>query len=228
MATTPIPQPSPEHQLIATLATKHASVSYLLIAIIVIVLLLAGVGGYISLKLYDAQLARAEKQEAIYNQNRKDFLTQLQVHDAERDAIVAEQNRVIATMAQRDRQAASQVAAVNQITTEPEAVKALNLAYHFVFDPKSIPQLNLLTVTKIEHDQVQGDLNDETALYNSEKQKTMSLTSDLASCQKTGVEAQKTIDDFKKLAKKSKFKKFLDGALKVSIFVGGVALGRKL
>jgi len=228
MATTPIPQPSPEHQLITVLASKHASVSYLLIAIMAVIIILAGLGGYVSLKLYDAQLARAEKQEAIYNEDRKTFMTQLAAHDAERDAIVAAQNRTIATMAQRDKQAASQVAAVTQITTEPEAVKALNLAYKFVFDPKSVPQLNLLTITKIEHDQLKGDLEDEKKLYDGEKQKAATLTTDLAACKTTGVEAQKTIDDYKKLAKKSKFKKFLSGATKVLIFVGGVYIGRKI
>ena len=215
-------------ELIHSLAQKHTSVSYLLIAIMAVIIILAGIGGYVSLKFYDAAMQRAEKQEERYNQDRKDFLTQLQTHDAERDAIVKQQAETLSQMAKRQIQYAQKIDAVNHITTETEAVGALNSAYHFVFDPSSVTQLNMITITKIEHDQLQLDLTDETQLYTSEHQRCETLDNDLKAARGTIDACQKTVDDYKKVAKASKFKRIMKGAGIGALTVAAFILGRKI
>lgn len=219
---------SAEQQLIASLTAKHASVSYMALAILAVVIILAVVGGWLALRSGDAAVARADAQNVIFQAQQKDFMAQLAANGVARDAIVAEQSQIIANMSQRQVIVQQKVAAVKTITTQPEAVSALNSAYHFVFDPTNVPQLNLITTTKIERDSFETNLNDETALYVSETQKTFSLSKDLTTCTTTLATCNQTVADYKKAVSKTKFQKFLGGAVKVLIFAGGVYLGKKL
>jgi hypothetical protein len=219
---------SAEQQLIASLNSKHANVSYMALAILAVVIILALLGGWWALSRGDAAVAKADAQNVIFQNQQKDFMAQLAANGVARDAIVAEQSQIIANMSQRQIVTQQRIVEVQKITTQPEAVSALNSAYHFTFDPTNVPQLNTLTTTKIEHDSLQVNLNDETALFNAEKQKSFTLSTDLGTCTATLATCNQTVADYKKAVSRTKFQKFIGGAIKVLIFAGGVYIGKKL
>lgn len=225
----------------AALAHKHATVSFALIAVLVVVLLLAGVGGYIGLKFADAQLARAEKQEQQYNADRKSWQDQLAASAAQRATETAQQTAIVKIVDTRDQTANAAIkVALTPGATAKQAADGLAASYSDLpaFGPVtalgdnivqlSVPQAQQATASHIDQVRLQADLNDEVNVLTLEKDKTFSLSNDLAGCKSLQVEAGKTIDGYKKAAKLSRFRKFLGGAEKVGLFVAGVYFGHKL
>lgn len=217
------------------LAHKHASVSFWLIGTLVLVMGLMGFGGYEALKSFDAQLARAEQREAQYNTDRKTWQDALAQHDAERVADATKIASLEAQVAARDKKPLPP-----PVTTPDEAVAGLQAAYSDVPafgapqatpDGKvavNVPQAQILITTKLDLNRLKLDLTDEKAIVDLQKQTNASLSKDLTGCQALNVEANKTIADYKKLAKKSRWQKFLSGAEKVGLVLGGMYVGHKI
>jgi hypothetical protein len=225
----------------AALAHKHATVSYGLIGVLVVVLILAGVGGFIALKFADAQIARAEKQEQQYNADRKSWQDQLAASAAQRAAETTQQTAIVKIVDTRDKVADKAIsAALKPGATAKQAADGLAASYSDLpaFGPVtalgdnivqlSVPQAQQATASRIDQVRLQADLNDEVNLFTLEKAKTLSLSNDLASCTTLNTESGKVIAAYKKAAKASRLKKFLGGATKVAIFIGGVYFGHKL
>src|SRR5208282_3903714 len=106
----------------------------------------------------------------------------------------------------------------------------------------AVPDVQEFTATKVDDVTKTADLVDKTAQLTASNNSNVSLTADLkvgtaafqalqkteAQCEVTVTDKQKALDDYKKAAVMTKWKKFLNGAEKVSIFIGGVVLGHKL
>lgn len=228
-------------QLIAqiqTFASHTVKVSYMFLGVIVLILALAGVGGYFGLKSYEAQVARAEATEQKFNDAQKDFAVQLAAHDAQRTADAQATATLIAQMAAK---AAQPPAPVVQAGLKPgAAAETVNLALQAVLSdshpgtaPMAIEGENLVlppaTAQIWVSDEVElskeTDLVSDTArllsLANDDKS---TLSSDLNQCKATLVDAQKSVAAYKKIAVKSKWRKFLDGAKTYGLVAVGVAV----
>lgn len=222
------------------LAHKHATVSYGLIGVLVVVLALAGIGGYIAVRFADVQLARAEKAEQQYNADRKAWQDQLAADQAERVQDAQRQQVLGQQIAARDKGADKAITeALKPDASLPVIESGLRTAFKSVpgFDAP-LPlngvyielgglQAQQITAYKIDHDRLFGNLTDTKNDLKLEQDKTASLSKDLGGCEAENVEAKKVIDGYKNAAKVSRFRKFLGGAEKVAIFAAGAYLGHK-
>ena len=211
---------------IAALAHKHVSVSYLLIAALGLVMVLMGLGGYAALKSFDAQLARAEQREAMYDASVQTFKDTLAKDAAVRDAKDAEIAALQARVAARDAKPLPLAvqAGLKPGATALEAAKAVSEAYGSVpafGEPQatpdgnvalSVPQAQAVAIAGVERDRYKADVADLNQALGDQKSNNLSLSNNLKACQDLNVQANGTIDAYKKAAKKSRFKKFLAGA----------------
>lgn len=244
MATTNVtPAPADLHQQLVTeyaaLAHKHVTVSFTLIAVLVLVLGLFSFGGFLGLRSYEAQLAKAEAREAQYNADRKTWQDTLAQHDAARAADAQQEAQTIAQIAARAKQAPPPVIQVALSPNATAAQEAAGLAQAFggQIEPTvtpdsrlsiSQPDAKLIISNKLAGDKAQADLVDETKLYNLEVDQNITFKSDLDDAKAQNVEAQKVIQAYKKAAVKSKWRKILDGMEKVGLVALGAAAGHAL
>ena len=161
------------------LASKHATVSYLALAVIALLIVLMSAGGYVALKIFDARLAAAEKQEQVFVQTMNDYRQQLALDTQQRAELQSRIDNLASEIVRRDQQTQRKIDDVNTITTPKEATEALNIAYGFTFDPTSVPQLKLLTITKLEHDTLQADVKQFKEVVSNNGQQIASLNTDL-------------------------------------------------
>jgi hypothetical protein len=224
------------HSDFTSLATKHATTSFAALGVLVIVLILAGLGGWIGLREYDAQLAKAQVTEQKYEAAQK-TLTDLLASDAkERAQLQAQQQSLVNQIAKRDKTppAPAVTAALQPNATAETAANALGLVFSLspypsaTIDNKialSVPNAQELISDGVELNKLRPDLTDTKMLYGLEQQKSASLNKDIVQCTDTLKDAQKSIAAYKKIATRSRWKKFLDGAEKVGLVIAGAAIG---
>jgi hypothetical protein len=230
------------HSDFTSLATKHATASFTALGVLIFVLILAGIGGFIGLREYDAQLAKAQVTEQKYEAAQK-TLTDLLATDAkEREQMQAQQANLVAQIAKRDKTppVPAVIAALKPDASLGVLINGISASYSDVPGfgvPQPTPDgkvaLNGLESQEIIQSHEQGkkdhaDLADTQKLYGLEQQKNVSLNTDIVQCTDTLKDAQKSIAAYKKIAVKSRWKKFLGGAEKVGILIGGIALGHAL
>ena len=250
MATNPTPQPLTSKpyvpdasaylaNIVQDMHSHTVKVTYMFVAIIVLVLSLGSVGGYLGLKAYEAQLARAETREAQYQTSLAAFQSALAENTVARAAAEAQVAQLQAQIAKRASQplpAPVQTglkpdATAEQAKTAIEAVYGADKAFGAlppVQGPNvalSVPQAQAIISTKIGLDRTSADLRDEIQIAGLQKTTIDSLQNDLNTCKAVNLEANKTIDAYKKIATKSKFRKFLDGAEKVGLLLAGGVIG---
>lgn len=229
-------------QHLADLSKKHASISYVVLGVLGLVLVLGTVAGYFALKQYDAQLARAEAREELYDQDRKAWAVELKARDAERAADAQRVEELIEQIAAR---AAKPLPPVIQAGLAPKALPsevkdALQASYADRADFGSLstdqagnvvlsqPQAQIVLLGAVDLKRLKLDFADAVKVIDLQKGTISSLTKDLDTEKALNVEANKSIEDFKKLTKKSRWKKFMGGAEKVALVVGGIWLGTKI
>lgn len=229
------------HQHLADLAHKQVTVSYVLIGVLMLVLGLAGLGGYLGLKSYEAQVARAEAAEQRYDQDRKAFSDALAAHDAQRTVDAQKQADILAQIAKRAQTTDKAIqTALKPDATLPVIEVGLRTAYAGVpgfegpltLTDTSIglsgPQAQQITAYKIDHDRLKLDLADTQGALGIEKNTSGSLLTDLNASKKNNLECEEVVAAYKKAAIKSKWRKMWDGAQKVLLVVAGVGLGRAI
>ena len=241
MSTTPI-APVTIQSEVAALAHRHLTFTYGLIATMVLLMALMGFGGYLAVKSFDAQLARQETKDAQYQQDRKTFLDTLATHDADRAAQAQRIADLEAQIAHRDSQPLPKPIqdGLKPSATAQAVATALQEAYKSVpsfgavgVDSSanvalSLPQAQQVVLDKVNLDKAEGDLRDTQAVVDLQKQANLSLTNDLGTCKALNTKAEADIAGFKKLAKRSKWQKFLSGAEKVALFAAGAYIGHKI
>lgn len=225
-------------QQLSALAHRQVSVSYALVGVLLFILSLAGAGAWYGLKLWDAQMARAEKQESKYDDDRKAFADALSASLTQRSQDTRQQQATIKIVDTRDQSTDKQIAQVLNPDTPLATIAAgLTMVYRGspAFGQVSVspeaqvalsgPQAQQATATKLDADRLTLDLVDEKKLLGLEQDKTGLLAKDLSACQENGKEAQKVIADYKAIAKVSKWKKILHGAEAGLGVAAGIALG---
>lgn len=241
MSTTPI-APVTIQSEVAALAHRHLTFTYGLIATMVLLMALMGFGGYLAVKSFDAQLARQETKDAQYQQDRKTFLDTLATHDADRAAQAQRIADLEAQIAHRDAQPLPKPIqeGLKPDATSEQAKTALEAVYGadvLSGTPKvepdgnialSLPLAQRAVSAKLDADRMTGDLKDEKAIVSLQETTIGTLKTDLSTCTTTLSKANDDIKGYKKLAVRSKFRKFLDGAEKVALFAAGAYVGHKL
>jgi septal ring factor EnvC (AmiA/AmiB activator) len=98
-----------------------------------------------------------------------------------------------------------------------------------------IPAVQHFTAAELAELRDSKDLADTQGQLAAERDKTANLTANftnstetLAKLQATEAQCEQTVADYKKVAKKSRFRKIMDGAIKVAIFAAGIAIGHQL
>jgi hypothetical protein len=229
------------HQQIANLSSHHVAVSYTLILVLVFVLGLAGFGGWIGLKFADKQIARAEAAEERSEQLVKSFQQQLAENSAQRAQDTKQQQAIVKIIDTRDTSTDTKITQVLSPTVNaPQAITDLNDAYKGQFDFKNtpittdgrltfpVPMVQQFSATKIDRDRLFADREDIKSAFALEQNKTKTLNSDLKACQNTLDGDEKTIKEWKKAAKDSRFKKVIKGVGVVALAIGAAYLGHKL
>ena len=227
---------------VAALAHRHLTLTYGLVGTLVLMLALMGLGGYLGLKAFDTQLARQEVRDAQYQSDRKTFLDQLTAHDSERAAQAQQIADLEAQIAHRDAKPLPPAvqAGLKPDATFEQAKTALEQAY--VDTPSfgtlnidtggsialSVPQSQQVIQTKINLDTTRGDLKDTQSIVDLQKQANVSLTNDLGACKDLNVKAEADIAGYRKLAKRSRWQKFIGGAEKVMLLAVGGYIGHKI
>lgn len=223
---------------ISALSHRNVTLNYAVVGVLMVVLAVCGLGGFFAYSLYQKQLARAEAQEQRYDADRKVLTDQLAQTKTVVAADAKAQAVIVKVVHDRDASADKQIAAVTAPGKSPvDAITDLNAAYKGTLPAQitpdaqlafPIPTVQTFTATKLDRDRLDADLGASENLLKLEKDKTTRLAADLTTSAATLKDAQKTIADYKHVAEKSGFHKFMGGVAKVGIFVGGVLLGSKV
>lgn len=194
----------------------------------------------------DAKMAVADTMNAEYIKQSKlvqEQLASTQVQIAQLASAQAQKQQVIIV---RDQAAAAQVAEV----TRP-GVSAAQALQDFADNNVVAPNLasvtpdgkiavevvgaQHITATKIEHDALKIDLADTQVIVQDGEKKfevcqasTKAVTELNTKCEADKAAYVEAAKAYEKAAKKSKWRKFLDGAVKVALVAGGIALGHAL
>jgi cell division protein FtsB len=227
---------------VSALAHRHLTFTWGLVGVIILLMALMGFGGYMAIRSFDKQLAKQEARDTQYQADRKTFLDQLTAHDAERAAQASQIASLEAQIAHRNAQPLPKEiqAGLKPDSTSQAVAMALQTAYSDmpsfgvvvaespVNVSLSLPQAQQVVQDKVDLNVTRADLKDTQAVVDLQKTANSSLTSDLGQCKDLNVKAQADIAGFKKLATRSKFRKFLDGAEKVALFAAGAYVGHKI
>lgn len=244
MSTTPINPDQNQllseiHQSFSSLSHRTLTLSYGLVATLVLVLALAGFGGYIQYKMFQGAMAKAEAQEQLYKTQLEAFKQDLAQHDAQRQV---DAQRISDLQAQINRRANTPPPPViseglKAAASTENVIKALIAAYGPEMTPStvndnmialSVPNAQETISAKVNLDRDEADIQDYKGIIGAQSASISSLNNDLHQCNDLLGTANKTIADYKKAANKTKWQKFLQGAEKVLIGVGGFALGHAL
>jgi|SRR5581483_7811782 len=216
--------------------TQTVTVNYLTIFVLFIAMAASMALTLHTMHRMDAAVARQQAQFEKYSSDLKQMQEQWLAHEKERDALSAQQAAKVEIIHVRDKQTDSKIAQVTSPDRPSQQVVA-DLKEAYGFDPQTVdaagatfafPQLQTFTATKIDRDRLWADLRNTQDVLTLETQKETSCEQDLADSKKKLEEGKKVMSDQQKLLKKSRWKKFGEGALKVGIFVGGVLVGRGL
>lgn len=240
-----------------SLAKKHFQISGLLIAVLVGVLALGGLGAYFAAKWVDRSLARAEQSEALYKTDKatsdkaiNDLKTQLDQSTIARAAAearaTAAENR-IATIAADAEKKKSDVLKPGKTASDAYADLAgqykLSAPINIVSSPDKTEQelafpisdVQNFTAAAIDRDAAQAESAQKDEIIKQKQAEIDGLKSDLAKAnaaladlQKTDKQCQDALNKYKNVAKMTKFKKILHGAIKGIEIGGAIILGYEI
>jgi len=226
-------------------------------AVLVLMLVLIGAGGYFGLKSYDKALQHAEALQAQFTQAQaqaataQKALTDLLAQDAmQRAQTSAQQTSIEQQILTRNSQVPAP--AVKQ-ALEPTAdavsvARGLQEAYGFqtlpIVEPDGniavgLPNAQVELSARLDANRFSADYQDEVKLYTLETGKSTSLSNDLDQCKVVNTkdevalaDAKKALAAYDKLSRRSRFRKILGGigrnAERVGIAVLAFELGHKL
>lgn len=242
---------------LAALAHKHVTISYTLAVILAFVLTLGGVGAYLGAKWVDRAMARAEKAEELYHQDKAvsdkaitDLQTQLaQSKEAQaaaeaRQAELQKEITVIAANAQKQK---DEVLKPGKTASEAYADTAahykLSSPLNIVESPDKseqllafrIPDIQQMTATKIDDDAAHQTITAKDQQLAEKDKEISSLQLDKSSAlnalgklQTTDAQCEDALKKYKTIAKVSRFKKILKGAIKGVEIGGALVLGYEI
>lgn len=221
------------------LAHKQATVTYGVLGVLVIFMGMVGTGGYFALKAFNAQADKAAAQYIVYTDTLKDFQTQLALHDTQRQAAEVKVADLQAQIAKRAAQPLPKpVVDGLQEHAPAQAVAGALLSLFPNFDPPEVttagkialspPEAQQVISRVVDGDRAKLNFQDEKQTVDLQNGTISSLNNDLGACRTTLAEADKTISGYKKVVAPTRWKRFLQGAEKVGLFIAGAALGKVL
>jgi hypothetical protein len=240
-----------------SLAKKHFQISGLLIVVLVGVLTLGGFGAYFGAKWVDRALARAEKSEELYKADKavsdksiSDLKTQLSASDAARaasDERVKNLQNQLGDISKRQQDDKNNILKPGKTATDAftDANKEYKLTspLDIVQSPDKteqllafrVPDVQLFSATKVDLDAALATIKVKDGIISEREGKIKTLTDDLAKTnstladlQKTDKQCQDALDKYKNVAKVTKFKKILHGAIKGLEIGGAIVLGYEI
>lgn len=275
-----VPHVTIPQEVLNRMVSHHVTINYVVIALLVFVLLGAGVGAYVGLKSYDKAMQRAEASEKLmvqYEQSWKDSQQQVKAANDryEKEATQHMANRAVDAQKLLSLTKAFQALNANadqhihdvvqpgktseQVFSDLKDAYRLTpmgaaLALSVTADKDSgekllsfpVPVVQQFTATKLDRDRLFDSLTNLNQQLTLKQKDLDSLGLDLGNLkasydtlkdsddklQKADTQCQQTVKDYRKVAKKSKWKKFLSGAERggeiALALLGGYELGRRL
>jgi hypothetical protein len=211
-------------------ALSHHHVSLGFIGVILLAFALLGGLFYHNMVSYEKQMAVAQAHEETYQASLKTLNEQLVANAAAIAKLTEQQKQVQTKIVYRDKTADEKIKGVTnpentvaQVAQDSEnylgALPTITPDGLLAYQPL---QVQGFVATKIDRDRLEGNLADVHTILDLEKDKVTRLDSDLAANKETLRLANITIDDYKKAAKKGKWRRMFEGAGK---FSGGVIVG---
>jgi hypothetical protein len=184
---------------------------------------------------YERQMAVAEEREKKFNEKFDGMLEMIR-EDQRLIASLQEQvNNKQNVIVVRDKETAQTVKEVTAPKETEEVIKdaSLILTTNIKLEPSLrisfVPEdVQKFSATKIEHDSLVLDKKDLQDIVVIKDQQLALAQKDLNVCQDTLGTCRKSVEDYKKVAVKSKWRKIGDGALKVGYVAAGILIGRAL
>jgi hypothetical protein len=225
------------HAHLAALGHKQAHVTFATLGTLLLVVVMMLTGGFFALRSYDRQLDKADARYEQVQEHEKILEKKLEDSNKQIQDLSAQQAQKTIIIDKRDKTADQKIADATKPDKTAEDVTEDAKNYLGTI-PKFVSDGNLLAfkvtevqgfvATKIDRDRLFGDLTDTKAILVAEKQKTTTLTGDKVLLQTQLDEANGSLKEYRKVAHKGKFKKFLGGATKVGLVLGGIWLGHQL
>jgi hypothetical protein len=214
-------------------ALSHHHVSLGFIGVILLAFALLGGLFYHNMVSYEKQMAVAQAHEETYQASLKALNEQLASNAAVIAKLSEQQNEKVKTIYVRDKTADEKIKGVTnpentvaQVAQDSKdylgALPTITTDGLLAYQPL---QVQGFVATKIDRDRLEGNVADVRTILDLEKDKVTRLDSDLAANKETLRLANITIDDYKKAAKKGKWRRFFEGTGK---FSGGVLVGAAL
>lgn len=222
------------HKIIADLKSHSVQMSWLNVVVIVLALLLTGAMYLHSARNYERVMARAETENEQY---RKDLTTlEQQIRDDQKTIVQLQfqKNEIQTKIVYRDKAVAVKIETVMAPDRTAEQVSD-DVVSAYKFPPLklegsvfsfSLPATQQFVATRLDRDRLSLDLEDTQKQLALETMGSAMLANDVQATQKQLESSKQVIADYRKVAKKSKFKSFLSTAQKVGLLVGGFYLGR--
>lgn len=218
---------------IEALKQHHTKVARDIAVSVAIFVFLGTLTGAFYLRSYHKDLAKAEAVEQSYRQDKQTFEKQI---DADRTLITElskKQQVVVKVIHDRDQATVIKTQEVQKATPAQVIAQApaiLNAAPtpdfgKLCFTPDEVKTFE---VTKLDRDRLAADYADQGKILQSEQEKSETLQGDLQLETQERLDAEQALVAYKKVAKKSGFKKFLGGAKDVGLVVLGGLVVRLL
>ncbi len=218
---------------IRALGTRHLTASYLAVAITLLGLLAVGWWVSRAMSSHEAALAKADERFARYQQEMRAQQQAWLQHEKERNAAAAKQQAIETRVAGRNAKARARIAQVaapgrTSAQVASDAAEYLGSAPAIEGDRLAFttPQVQRFLALQIDRDRCLADLRDAADNLALEKQKTANLEADLAGAKDRLTEAEQVIDGYKRVAKKTRLRKFFGAAKTAGIVVVAVLVGR--
>jgi hypothetical protein len=242
---------------LASLAHKHVTLTYAVIGVLVFVLICGGGGAYFAAKWVDRALARAEKSEELYKADKvvsdkaiADLKTQLATSEAARAADeqkyadlakqIANNN---ANAGRKEQEILKPGKTASQAYADLAGEYKLSSPLNIVESPDKteqelvlrIPDVQQFSATKVDDDNAHVTIGLQTEQITTKQGEITSLNGDLLASkdaltklQTTDNQCQDALKKYKTVAKVSRFKKILHGAIKGIEIGGALVLGYEI
>lgn len=224
---------------LASLAHKHAHVSFALIGVLVLVLGLMTAGGVFAVKYTNAQLAKADAVDKQYQADKKDWEAQRAQLQTQIDAASQKQQVLVKVVHDRDESADQTISKLTEITEDEVSINqdvyktwgtyadidSSQPTHLFEFPKELVQKFN---ATKIDRDRLDADLKDTKTQLDLASSQVNLLSKSNTTLAQQADECQKDLDGYKKVAKVSRFKKFLHGAEHVGEILAAAVAGYEI
>lgn len=211
---------------IEALKQHHTKVARDIAVSVAIFVFLGTLTGAFYLRSYHKDLAKAEAIEQSYRQDKQTFEEQIAADQTLITELSKKQQVVVKVIHDRDRATVIKTQEVQKATPAEVIAQApaiLNAAPTPEFNKVCFTpdEVKTFEVTKLDRDRLAADYADQGKVLQAEQKKSETLQSDLKIETQERMDAEQALTAYKKVAKKSGFRKFLGGMKDFGLVVAG-------